>query len=243
MSVYKYLIKMMSPVIKNYHRLEVFGMENIPRLGDGFIITPNHSGWFGWDAAVISSILENREIHWVAWSYEGMNPLWDIAVKASNGILCNNRKNFPYEEVSEKILKKGNVVGIFPEGNSNPVGKWYRLRPFLPGCVRLSILADVPILPVAVSGLEEASPMLWGKEEEKEPIFLMIALPVVFPTKVIVHFGKPLYPDVKKEELNDKNKLYSAAQAIQLEVLKLLKRYRPNAYAECVRGEKNSEVI
>ena len=134
MSLYNNFIKTISLPVKLYHRLEVYGKENLPPKGEGFILTPNHSGWFGWDGLVINSILKDREINWVAWSYGG---IWDEIVKAFKGILYNNQKNFPYEKICEDILMKGNIVGIFPEGNSNPVGKWYRLRSFFPGCIRL----------------------------------------------------------------------------------------------------------
>lgn len=123
MSFYKYFVNSVAPLIKIYHRVEVSGIENLPAKGKGFIIAANHCNWLGWDALVVSSILKDREIHWISWSYDWINPLWDLTVKLFNGILYNNYKRFPYEEVVENILKKGNIVGIFPEGNNNSVVK------------------------------------------------------------------------------------------------------------------------
>jgi len=236
MPFYDDFLRIMSPVISAYHRLEVHGTENLPPAGEGFILAPNHSGWFGWDAVVISSTIRERQVRWLSWSYEKEHPLWDKTVGAFNCILYNNEKPFPYEYASEEVLKKGDVVGIFPEGNSNPVSRWYRLRPFFPGCVRLAAMADVPIVPVAVAGLEEASPILWAKEEKNEPIKTAVALPVVFPTKAIVHFGEPVRYDIGGTGGNDD--LWAAAGKLQSEVLKLLRKYRPRAYAENRRGER-----
>ncbi len=236
MWLYDVLLKTMSPVIGAYHRLEVHGAEKLPRVGEGFILAPNHSGWFGWDAVIISSTITERGVRWLSWSYEKEHPLWDKTVEAFNCIMYNNEKPFPYEFVSEEVLKKGGVVGIFPEGNSNPMGKWYRLRPFFPGCVRLSVMAGVPLVPVAVAGLEEASPILWAKEEKREPIKTAVALPVVFPTKAIVRFGEPVRYDIGDEAVGNKEALWAAAGKLQLEVLKLLKQDRPRAYAENRHG-------
>lgn len=66
MSFYEKFVKVMSPLVERYHRLEVYGLENIPPEGEGFILAPNHSGWFGWDAVVISSVLKDRIVHWLA---------------------------------------------------------------------------------------------------------------------------------------------------------------------------------
>lgn len=232
MSFYNIAMKVLAPVAEVYHRLEVRGAENLPPEGEGFIVAPNHTNWFGWDGIVVSAALKDREARWVSWSYEEKIPFWDAAVRAFGGILYNNRREFPYREVCDEILKKGKVVGIFPEGNNNTVADWYRLRPFLPGCVRMSVMSGAPIVPAAVAGLEEASPILWAKEEEKEPISFLVALPVVFPTKVTVHFGRPVYPGLTERQLDDRAALYAAAREIQLEVLELLKIYRPKARAE-----------
>lgn len=242
MEFYKRAINGISPLIKLYHGLEAFGTENIPPPGEGFIVTPNHANWFGWDALVVGSILKDRKIRWVAWSYENVNPLWDLQSKAFGAILYNRNKKFPYEKISEEMRTQGTVVGIFPEGNNNTIRKWYRLRPFFPGCVRLSVMAGVPIVPVAISGLEEASPIFWIKEEEGETPTWLLAFPGIFPTRVKVRFGEPVHPKIAKKKLNDKDELWKAAEKIQLDVLKLLKNDRPKAYAETFQGTTIKKV-
>jgi len=238
MAFYEKFMKAMSPVIEKYHRLEVHGLENIPPAGEGFILAPNHSGWFGWDAVVVGSILKDRKVRWLSWSYEKEHPEWNRMVAAFDAILHNNERPFPYGEIVNGILKPGGIFGIFPEGNSNPMSKWYRLRPFFPGFIRVSAMAGAPIIPVSVSGLEEASPILWAKEEEREPIKHAVALPVVFPTKVIVRFGTPSMSGLDANGLQDREALRAAAEKIQIEVLRLLKNDRPEAYAENAAGKR-----
>lgn len=57
---------------------------------------------------------------------------------------------------AEKILKKGGVVGIFPEG-----GSWAEtLRPARPGAALLTSRANAPLLPVGLINLPEVIPSL-----------------------------------------------------------------------------------
>ena len=47
------------------------------------------------------------------------------------------------------VLRKGNILGIFPEGRRSRDGK---LQPAFPGAARIALMAQVPILPVALCG-------------------------------------------------------------------------------------------
>lgn len=229
MEFYEQIIGALSPIIKVYHRPDCHGLENLPPAGQGFILAPNHTNWFGWDAMVISSVIRDRAIRWLSWSYEDSMPWWDFQVKLVNGILHNNNHEFPYAELSAAIKNDGAVVGMFPEGNNNTVKNWYRVQKFFPGCVRLAVMSGCPILPVSVAGLEEASPIFWKKEEENAPPALLIAVPFLFPTKVSVRIGEPIYPALAETELNDKSSLMRETEIIRDEVFKLLKQDRPSA--------------
>ena len=87
-------------------------------------------------------------------------------------------------------------------------------------------------MPVAVAGIEEASPIFKAKENEGEPITDIVALPMVLPAKAHVCFGKPVYPNIARDELDDRDALKSEAKKIQLSVLNMLKKFRPGARAE-----------
>jgi 1-acyl-sn-glycerol-3-phosphate acyltransferase len=57
---------------------------------------------------------------------------------------------------AEKILNKGGVLGIFPEG-----GSWAQfLRPARPGAALLTALTGAPIIPVGLTGLPKVFPSL-----------------------------------------------------------------------------------
>ncbi len=54
-----------------------------------------------------------------------------------------------------KILKSGDLLGIYPEGTRSPDGKLYRGRT---GMARIAIEAGVPIIPVAMIGTYDIQP-------------------------------------------------------------------------------------
>jgi 1-acyl-sn-glycerol-3-phosphate acyltransferase len=79
--------------------------------------------------------------------------------------------------VSLKRLEEGYLVGIFPEGTRSRNG---RLGAMKPGFVALARRAQVPLIPVAVSGAFEAMP--------RGALFLR-------PRRVRVVFGTPISVD------------------------------------------------
>ena len=51
--IYRVLPRLFMEILKKYFRLEVVGAENIPESG-AVLITPNHSGFSGFDAMVLT---------------------------------------------------------------------------------------------------------------------------------------------------------------------------------------------
>jgi len=230
MSVYETAVKIIRPFAQIYHRLETRGLENIPTNATGFVIAANHTNWFGWDAMMISASMPDRKIKWVAWSDPEKMPGWHKQVMAFDCIVHNKKMKFPYEQISAEV-SGGGVVGMFPEGSNNTVFDWYRLRPFIPGCVKLAAMAGAPILPVSVAGVEEASPIFWIGEADGEAPSELFALPALFPTKVTVRIGNPIDVKLRPEQIEDKDALRAEAEKIRTAVLQLLQNDRPKAYA------------
>lgn len=79
--------------------------------------------------------------------------------------------------VSLQRLEQGYLVGVFPEGTRTRDG---RLGPMKPGFVALVRRAEVPVIPVAISGAFEALP--------RGSFFLR-------PSAVRVIFGRPISVD------------------------------------------------
>ncbi|MGA1866386.1 MAG: lysophospholipid acyltransferase family protein [Thermoplasmatota archaeon] len=79
-------------------------------------------------------------------------------------------------EKAVSALKKGDYIGIFPEGTR---GNGKDLNPPHTGVIRLALMADVPIVPVGISGAKRSWPK--GKVFPK------------FGRKVWVKIGDPWY--------------------------------------------------
>lgn len=78
---------------------------------------------------------------------------------------------------AQNLLKQGQLVGIFPEGNRSRDGKLYRGHT---GVAQLAISTGVPIIPIGVIGSDKVLP-----RKQKWPKFFQ---------RVEVNFGLPIDP-------------------------------------------------
>ena len=142
-------------IARQYFRLEVEGIENVPKRGRALIV-PNHSGITALDAVMVSNEI-HRNIRRVPRILA--HPLWFVGPHIR--ILA---KRMGLEEANkdagEKLLRKGRMVMIFPEGaagNFKPTAERYHLQEFRRGFVRMAMATKAPIVPVVVIGAEEAN--------------------------------------------------------------------------------------
>jgi len=128
-------------------KIVIKGSINIPQKGP-FIVVCNHFNILD-PPFVIYAIKKpinflmasdqtvENQFMWAPWLY---------------GFIPTNRQNIAPSTIkhSIKALKRNEVVGIFPEGNAT---KQY-LRPAKNGAAYLAMTADVPILPVGLTGMD-----------------------------------------------------------------------------------------
>jgi 1-acyl-sn-glycerol-3-phosphate acyltransferase len=111
-------------------------------------------------------------------------------------------------ENAERLLSKESLVAVFPEGVKG-IGKLYRDRYRLQrfgrgGFIRLCLRTRTPLVPCAVVGAEEATPLLY-KDETISKLLGLPYLPVTptfpllgplgllpAPTKWQIRFGEPM---------------------------------------------------
>ncbi len=188
----------------SFYKVEAFGLENIPKEGRCLII-PNHSGQLPFDGMLIGYALITNQFGPRAPKamVERFLPTvpfignWLSSVGAVIGDPIN----------CERMLDNEEAVVVFPEGvrGSNKLYKLkYQLQRFGTGFMHLAMKHNAPIIPVAVIGMEETI----RSYADLKPIAKALGLPVaplvvpwVFPSKVYLYFGKPIYykNDVYKE--------------------------------------------
>jgi 1-acyl-sn-glycerol-3-phosphate acyltransferase len=186
-------------------RVEPAGVENVPAEGPALVVA-NHSGVLPWDGVMITLALRHehparRECRMLALDMFALLPFLAPALARTGAVRAS-------QENGERLLRAGELVGVFPEGVKG-VGKRYRDRYKLArfgrgGFVRLALRTSAPIVPCAVVGAEEIHPVLakadWIGRPFGLPYFpvtpsfpLLGPLGVVpLPTKWSIDFADPV---------------------------------------------------
>ena len=142
-------------------RVETQGVEHVPGRGPGLVVA-NHSGVLPYDGimiklAVLHEHPARRECRMLALDMFALLPFL-APLLAKSGEVGASPEN------GERLLERGELVGVFPEGVKG-VGKRFAERYKLArfgrgGFVRLALRTGAPIIPCAVVGSEEIHPLL-----------------------------------------------------------------------------------
>ena len=173
------------------YRPKIKGKENIPAY-DAAIICPNHV--HALDSAVLlamnkrkinvlakESLFKNGFIKWIADLF-GIYPV------------KKDSKSLESVKISLKLLKKKELLMIFPEATRNGMAKGVKPKD---GAVKLAIKSGVPIIPVGIQGT-----------------FKLFK-------KVKVNIGEPLYYSQYKDEITNKELLDELTQDLMDKIVKL----------------------
>ncbi|MCD4704970.1 1-acyl-sn-glycerol-3-phosphate acyltransferase [bacterium] len=153
---------------------KVCGLENIPKNGP-VILCANHSSYF--DFLTIASVCP-RGVYFLAGEVFFEKWQWRWLMKLTKQIKVDRRIKDKSDSVNNVFdyLKKGRMVGIFPEGTRSADGK---IHNFYNGAVRIALESDAPIIPVGISGTYEIM-----SRYDKFPRF---------NKKCVLNFGKKIY--------------------------------------------------
>ena len=186
-----WLIFIVNLYLKVYHRVEVVNPEKIPLTG-GAVIASNHTSHL--DGIIINAITAfhtRRKINFLAAEdVYNQNFLFKFLCNLGN---CIPVKRSTSDRVALlkviKLLKRENLVGIFPEGQRSRNGK---IGDGKLGVSIMAIKSGVPIIPLAIKGTFEAFP--------RRTKFIK-------PNKIILKFGDPITYEVEekptKERINE----------------------------------------
>jgi 1-acyl-sn-glycerol-3-phosphate acyltransferase len=130
-----------------YHDIRVEGVEHVPREGPA-IIAANHPTYL--DAAFLMVEL-SRPVRFMAWERPLSVPVLGGLLRAYGVIPVDmakpGRASF---EAAVKVLRAGQVFGIFPEGGRTK--KKWGMNPFKSGVARLALMTGAPIVPATIIG-------------------------------------------------------------------------------------------
>jgi nucleoside-diphosphate-sugar epimerase/1-acyl-sn-glycerol-3-phosphate acyltransferase len=155
------LAPVLRPLYQRWWRVRTIGMENLPSSGPALVVG-NHAGALPFDALMVALAIHDehpahRTLRMLAADLAFTLPLIaPLARKSGNTLAC--------EEDAERLLRAGEVVGVWPEGYKGlgkPFSDRYKLQRFgRGGFVELALRTGTPIVPVAVVGSEEIYPMV-----------------------------------------------------------------------------------
>jgi 1-acyl-sn-glycerol-3-phosphate acyltransferase len=204
------LLTALRPIAERWFRIEVRGLENVPRTG-GALVVSNHSGVVPVDALMTQLVLHDhagRYLRMLGADLLFALPFVSALARKSGATLACN-------EDAERMLSRGELAGVWPEGykgTGKPFAERYRLQRFgRGGFVAAAMRAGVPIVPCSVVGAEEIYPMVGNVRWLARllgvpyvpvtplfPWFGLLGL-VPLPSKWIIEFGEPVHTDAYPE--------------------------------------------
>jgi 1-acyl-sn-glycerol-3-phosphate acyltransferase len=202
----KFVMEALRPLATKWFRIEVRGIENIPR-DSGALVVANHSG-----TVPVDGIMTMFAVHETTGRH--LRPLGadlvfrlpfvsEVARKAGATLACN--------EDAHRMLSNGELAAVWPEGFKGigkPYSERYKLQRFgRGGFVSAAIRTGVPIVPCSIVGAEEIYPLvgnipalarLLGVPYIPITPFFPLLGPlglVPLPSKWIIEFGEPVRTD------------------------------------------------
>jgi len=162
-------------IIRFIARVEIIGFENLP--AGGFVIAANHIGRL--DAALAYYVLDRPDIIMVVAEKYEKYAIFRWLVQLINGMFVD-RYNADIHAIRETLrrLQQGQVFTITPEGTRSRSGNLIEAKP---GGIYLAWKAGVPVLPVALTGSEDAVVMARLKHLKRLDIRVVAGQPFTLP--------------------------------------------------------------
>ncbi|MBO0839631.1 MAG: 1-acyl-sn-glycerol-3-phosphate acyltransferase [Sciscionella sp.] len=178
--MFYYLLKyvLLGPLLRVAFRPKVEGLEHIPSTG-GALLASNHLAVI--DSFVMPLMVPRRVTfpakaeYFTEPGFKGrlkklfFSGAGQVPIDRSGGSAAQSAL-----DTCVRLLREGNLVGVYPEGTRSPDGRLYKGKT---GIARMALEAKVPVIPVAMIGTDKANPIgskMWR------------------PAKVHIKFGKPL---------------------------------------------------
>lgn len=156
--VMKYIF--IGPIVKAIWRPWVVGRRNIPQTG-GAILASNHLSFAD---SIFLPLMIDRPVSFLAksdyFTGKGIKGFLTKLFFKGTGQLPIDRSGGKASEASLntglRVLGRGDLLGIYPEGTRSPDGTLYRGRT---GIARMALEAKVPVIPVVMVDTDTMMPI------------------------------------------------------------------------------------
>jgi 1-acyl-sn-glycerol-3-phosphate acyltransferase len=215
--LYRGLKRILPPLVTRYFHLRAEGLENVPMSG-GAILAANHLSFID---SVFLPVLVDRPVYFLAKAdyFENPRTRWFFSAV---GTIPTYRQGGERSRRSLAsgvgLLRRGDLLGIYPEGTRSPDGRLYRGKT---GPVRMALEAGVPVVPCGIVGSREAQP---------PDVYLPKRRPVT------VRYGRPIDLSRYAADRADPFVLRSATDELMYEIMMLSGQEYVDEYAAKVKS-------
>nr|MDO8118791.1 lysophospholipid acyltransferase family protein [Candidatus Sigynarchaeota archaeon] len=164
-------------LMKNLFDFEIHGAQHVPLEGTGGVVCVNHTSFLDQFIMGVSVAHETRRVIHIMGKQEIFNtPLMNAYFRWIYGFpVKRGEHDMESYNYAIDLLKKGELVGMFPEATLNEGGtKFLKAKT---GAVRMAIEAEVPIIPLSTTGADK----IIGKDMKA----------VSLSRKLVARFGEP----------------------------------------------------
>jgi len=211
----------LGPILRLLFRPWVEGEENVPAEGAA-IFASNH---LSFSDSIFLPLVVSRRVTFLAksdyFNGRGLKGRATAAFFKGAGQLSvdrsGGRAGLAAVNSGLKVLRRSDLLGIYPEGTRSPDGRLYRGRT---GVARMALQAGCPVLPVAMIGTDKAQPT--GKRVPK----IM---------RIGVRIGKPLDFSRYEGMEDDRFVLRSVTDEIMYELMLLSRQEYVDMYATSMK--------
>lgn len=153
----KYVI--LGPALRLIFRPQVEGRDNVPATGPA-ILASNH---LSFSDSIFMPLMVRRRVTFVAkaeyFTGKGLKGWLTKLFFVGTGCIPVDRSGGRAAQAALdtqlRVLREGEVAGIYPEGTRSPDGRLYRGKT---GVARLALESGAPVIPVAMLNADEVQP-------------------------------------------------------------------------------------
>ncbi|MEO7745809.1 MAG: lysophospholipid acyltransferase family protein [Actinomycetota bacterium] len=213
----------LGPLLRLVFRPWVTGLEHVPSAG-GAILASNH---LSFSDSIFLPLVVERKVTFLAKAdyFTGRGPKGRLTAaffKLADQLpvdRAGGRASEAALRTALRVLRRGDLLGIYPEGTRSPDARLYRGKT---GVARMALEAGVPVLPVAMVDTEKAQPI--GRR-----------IPTI--TRVGVRIGVPLDFSRYEGMEDDRFVLRSMTDEIMYELMTLSGQEYVDCYATKAKAD------
>ena len=195
------------PIVRMIYHVSTVGVDRLPR--GGFLLLPNHITWVD---GIILAIACPRPIRFMIANEFYRVPWLHWVLRTIRTIPITSRRAKSAMEMASEMIRNGEIVCVFPEGELSRTGVLGGLRR---GYQLIARRAEAPVVPVFLD-------QLWGSIFSFQGRRFFKKWPRHFPYPAAVEFGEALPPNdadiatVREQLLKLGERCFSRRPALRL---------------------------